>query len=89
MKAPRTPAQEVMDAARGDPEGKQRQEAWESFNADRDAAYFQPWGPPLPPGPFALMMRPYRMPTFDMKAITPWTPMSFVGTPADPGPESN
>ena len=79
----RSPAQEVMDAARGDPEGKLRSAAWEAYSALQDETNRRGWPPPGPPSPFAIEARPFRVVTFAIADIRPWEP-SFVSVPADP-----
>lgn len=77
----RTPSQEVMDAARGDPEGKRRAAAYERYSAVQEETNANGWTPDLRnleemwrldiPVPMATW-RDIVMPTFRIDDIRPF-----------------
>ena len=86
----RSPAQEVMDAARGDARGEARSAAWEAYSALQAETNARGWDPPGPPSPWAIESRGFRPVTFPVGDIRPWRfhEPSTVSVPADPGPHT-
>ena len=98
----RTVSQEVMDAARGDPEGRRRSAAWERYSAFREETNARGWPPPEPIDPNCVVLSErVFVPTFPIADIRPWVFLSSVSAadmvyletstvsvPADHGPNT-